>query len=290
MKTAIIGASGYIGSHLLRAYRLDYPDCIGTRFTSERTDLAPFDLRSPDLQALNLVETDHTSVLIAAAETSISKCQQSESETAMVNVQGTLELIDQCNRLGLSIIYLSSDNVFDGNRAPYDDNSIPSPISAYGKQKLQIENAIFNRTRKNLVVRLSKVYGLEKGDGTLFDQIAESIFKKQRQKAAFDLLFNPTWIEDIVKRVRALQASGIQGKVNLCSPQAFSRYDLSMLIAEAMKANPALIEKVVFSDIDNKIIRPLDTRLRCSVMSSIYEDPYLDISSAIAFIARNWQE
>ena len=53
IKTAIIGASGFIGSHLIKKYKSKYPDCIGTSFSSDVTNLLKFDLRNPDIKSLD---------------------------------------------------------------------------------------------------------------------------------------------------------------------------------------------------------------------------------------------
>ena len=52
IKTAIIGASGFIGSHLIKKYKSKYPDCIGTSFSSDVTNLLKFDLRNPNIKPL----------------------------------------------------------------------------------------------------------------------------------------------------------------------------------------------------------------------------------------------
>ena len=40
IKTAIIGASGVIGGHLIKKYKSKYPDCIGTSFSSDKTNIS----------------------------------------------------------------------------------------------------------------------------------------------------------------------------------------------------------------------------------------------------------
>ena len=67
IKTAVFGASGYIGSHLIKKYRSQYPDCIGTSFLSKNKDLTPFDIRNPNLNFLSLEKTGHKAAVIASA-------------------------------------------------------------------------------------------------------------------------------------------------------------------------------------------------------------------------------
>ena len=51
IKTAIIGASGFIGSHLINKYKSKYPDCIGTTFSSDKKNLLKFDLKNQDIKS-----------------------------------------------------------------------------------------------------------------------------------------------------------------------------------------------------------------------------------------------
>ena len=95
IKSAIIGASGYIGSHLFRKYRLFFSDCIGTSFSRINKGLVYFDLRYPDLLKLNLEETEHKAVIITSAITDMLWCEAYPTESYAVNVQGTLNLIEQ---------------------------------------------------------------------------------------------------------------------------------------------------------------------------------------------------
>ena len=59
IKTAVIGASGYIGRHLIEKYRSQYPNCIGTSFSNKNNNFISFDIRNPNIDALNLEQTGY---------------------------------------------------------------------------------------------------------------------------------------------------------------------------------------------------------------------------------------
>jgi S-adenosylmethionine synthetase len=42
-------------------------------------------------------------------------------------------------KLGATMIYISTDYVFDGTNPPYSETDIPNPLNRYGKTKLQGE-------------------------------------------------------------------------------------------------------------------------------------------------------
>ena len=60
IKTAVVGASGYIGSHLIKKYRSQYPDCVGTSFLSKNKNLISFDIRNPNINLFFVKEESYS--------------------------------------------------------------------------------------------------------------------------------------------------------------------------------------------------------------------------------------
>jgi dTDP-4-dehydrorhamnose reductase len=175
VKTAIIGASGYIGRHLWAAYNKEFAGSLGTSFSSANPSLNFFDIRQPDIKPLRLEEQGYESVIITAAKPNIAYCQDHRDEAYAVNVTGTLESIRQLGRTRLQTIFLSSDYVFKGTTGNYQDNAPTEPTTEYGRQKVLVEQAIPSLTDNFLILRIGKIYGVEKGDRTILDELAEVI-------------------------------------------------------------------------------------------------------------------
>ena len=62
----------------------------------------------------------------------------------------------------------------------YNDTDKTDPNTVYGKHKKIIEDEIKKLTNNFLVLRLSKIYGLKKGDNTIFDQAANQLRKRKK--------------------------------------------------------------------------------------------------------------
>ena len=92
IKTAIIGASGYIGHHLLNAYREEFPDTLGTTFSQNVSDLNQFDIRKGDIENLALHKTGHKAAIIASAKPNISFCEREPSKAYDVNDEKSFNL------------------------------------------------------------------------------------------------------------------------------------------------------------------------------------------------------
>ena len=92
-------------------------------------------------------------MLHCAAWTDVDGAESHPQEAAAVNVGGTKHAAD----LGASLVYFSTDYVFDGRtRKPYIESDAPNPLSAYGRTKLHGEGAAGKRA---WVVRSSWLFG-----------------------------------------------------------------------------------------------------------------------------------
>ena len=91
-------------------------------------------------------------VLHAAAWTDVDGAEADPEGAARVNVEGTRNVV----ALGAPVVYFSTDYVFDGrNGEPYVESDEPSPVSAYGRTKLEGEHEV----RDGWIVRSSWLFG-----------------------------------------------------------------------------------------------------------------------------------
>jgi dTDP-4-dehydrorhamnose reductase len=288
VKTAVIGASGYIGRHLCKYYRAAHPDAVGTTFSSTQPGLTQFDIRQPALGALRLEESGHRAVLIASAKPNIEFCEREREAAYAVNVQGTIELIRQVSRTSMQVIFISSDYVFEGRTGQYDDGAEMGPTTDYGRQKAFVEKELPALTDNHLILRLSKIFGTEKGDRTLLDDIASSLSQGRRVRVARDQIFSPTHVGDIVRAVQAIQSQGLRGVLNVCSPESCSRHSVAQSLAQAMRVDPALVEAIGLHDIPAMANRPLNTSMKCSRLGREAGVVFRPLQESIDAVVKNW--
>ncbi len=290
MKTAIIGASSYIGKNLIDFYRLRYPDCVGTYFKNKKNlKNIFFDLKNSNINNLKLYERGHKSVIISAAIPNIDFCEKNPNLSYKINVEGTLKAINELVKTPIKIIFLSSDYVFDGKKGSYSESDITNPSTNYGKQKKKVEDEIINLSDKVIILRLSKVYGLKKGDGTLLDEAANLLSKKKYISAALDQFFCPIFIDDLVKIIDVVQNNEIFGKLNVCSDEVWSRYNLILKLAEEMKINKDYIKKINLHDFSNFNNRPLNTSMINKKLHKFINFKFFSMAEAVKKIAFNYE-
>ncbi len=260
IKTAVIGASGYVGRHLWKAYRSRFPDCVGTTFSAEHPQLKRFDIREPGLEA-----------------------------AYAVNVKGTLELARQVGCTRMQVIFLSSDYVFGGEAGPHDDDHPVRPTTEYGRHKAQVERELPSLAANHLVLRLSKIYGVQKGDRTLLDEMAALLAGGKEIRAAYNQVFCPTNVGDLVRVVRQIQDNGLQGIVNACNPERWSRFDIALALAKAMQAERSLVKPISLYDIPAMAGRPLDTSMKSSRLASALQPRFVPLGDDIERVAALWK-
>lgn len=152
MRVAVIGRSG----QLARAISM----------TAQRHDVEVNGFEPPDLdllvpESVMAALTAHKPdiVINTAGYTSVFKAE-SEPELAMrINGDGAGVAAHAARKLGIPIIHISTDYVFDGRKTtPYVENDPPAPLNNYGRSKLEGENQVRAATPHHVIVRPSWVY------------------------------------------------------------------------------------------------------------------------------------
>ncbi|MEI6033587.1 MAG: SDR family oxidoreductase [Verrucomicrobiae bacterium] len=289
VKTTIIGASGFIGRHLFKKYRETAPETIGTRFSHGDTELRPFDICRPDLKAIVPTGSEVRAVIIASAKPNIGYCEQHREEAFAVNVAGTLELVRQAVNLGLQPIFLSTDYVFDGRAGHYDDAAVTCPTTEYGRQKQAVENEIPALTDNYLILRLSKIYGTQKGDGTLLDEIASALTAGKEVRAATDQIFSPTHVDDLVRAIVSIQELGLRGTINVCAPESISRCDVAICMARSLGLPDSRVAPISLHDLPGMEDRPLNTSMTCPRLTAEVGQTFAPLQGSIDAVAAQWK-
>lgn len=254
-KTIVLGSSGFIGSSFSKRYKREYPEnlCLDHRSDPK------IDLLNPSISHLNLEGYQY--VMIASAIPNIAFCEKNPELSYKCNVLGTLELGKLFVERGLIPIFFSSDYVFDGKEGNYTETSKLKPLNEYGRQKAILEEKIPKICKgQYLIIRLSKVFGHQKGDKTLLNEIAFSLINQKPVKVAFDQCFCPIFIDDVVEAVISLQKKGATGLFNL-GGEKITRYDLATNLCVSMNQDLSLVKKISLEDLCENFLRPKNTSL-----------------------------
>ncbi len=153
MKLLVTGAAGMLGRDLMLAAGNAGHEVVGFG----RTELDVADAA----QVSRKIELERPDVVInSAAWTDVDGAETAEPEALAVNGAGAGNVAAAAAAVGASVVYVSTDYVFDGAKGePYVESDQPAPLSAYGRTKLAGEEATATANSRHFVVRSAGLFG-----------------------------------------------------------------------------------------------------------------------------------
>ena len=153
MTVLITGANGQLGQ-CLKAVEKNFQNLSCFFLDSRALDMTNLD----DCQKVfNQIKPNF--VINTAAYTAVDLAETEILKANLVNHIGAENLAKVCKIHNSTLIHISNDYVFDGQKAiAYLENDTTNPISIYGETKLAGEKAIDNHWHKHLIIRTSWVY------------------------------------------------------------------------------------------------------------------------------------
>ena len=239
MKILIVGASSFIGLHLLERLKKKY-NCIGTYFKNKRSEeLIHLNILSKD--ELDKIMSAHKPniVLWVAGSKDLKLCEQDEKYAYSINTQPIIDYINLLYKQ--KIIFISTNYVFDGVVGNYRDCDKPKPQNVYGKTNYLAEQALLKSNINYNIIRSSAVIG--KG-GVFYDWLMDSL-RNNLRISMFDSYFTPTPIQLFIDGIDFMISKDQDNKItHVCGEIKYNRYDFAKTIQKKMYNNNAEIIKV----------------------------------------------
>lgn len=248
MDNLIIGANGQLGTELrklLDEKRIDY-----TATDSKELDIT-------DKVAVETFFDKNTPKYVyhCAAFTAVDAAEEEPGKglNQKVNVQGTKNVAEAAEKIGATLIYISTDYVFDGNNAGmYTENDQPNPKNEYGKAKWEGEQIVSFTMSKYYVIRTSWVYG-EFGKNFVFTMLN---LAKTHDKLTVvnDQIGRPTWTRTLAEfMLYAIEKNLEYGLYQLSNEDECSWYEFAK---EILKDKKVKVLPVTSKEYPQKAYRP----------------------------------
>lgn len=173
-QTAIVtGGAGFIGSHLVDALLREGRDVVVIDDLSsgrqERVDprasLQKIDIVDKEAVAAVIEQARPSSVFHLAAQASVTASVKDPQRDLLVNVAGTLNVLDAATKLEVPVVFTSTGGALYGDDAPLPtpEDRIPAPLAPYGASKLAAEAYVRTWSLASgvphAICRLGNVYG-----------------------------------------------------------------------------------------------------------------------------------
>ena len=248
MRTLVTGASGQLGSYVLR--HLAGRGAEVAAWTGARSgDLFGVPLRPVDLADAGAVadafREAHPAVVVhAGALARVADCHGDPARAERVNTRGTALLAELAAEAGARLVYVSTDLVFEGERGWYREEDAPAPLSVYGRSKAAAEPAVLAVPRA-AVVRVSLLFGPGIGGRPSFFDEQVAALRAGRPLTLFaDEWRTPLSLAVASGALLTVADSDFTGLLHLGGPERLSRLEMGQRLAAFLGADPCGIVAV----------------------------------------------
>lgn len=254
----VIGARGTLGrafARQLNARALPYRLC-------SRDDI---DIADPASVAKCLDETRPWYVINAAGYVQVDRAEAEQDLCQRENADGPARLATACAERRIPLLTFSSDLVFDGCQGlPYLEHASVSPLSAYGRAKVEAERRVLIAHDEALIVRTSAFFG--PWDESNFVTLAlRTLSAKREFEAPMDYTVSPTYVPDLVNVALDHVLDGTRGILHLSNAGEITWSNLAMMAAERAGLEVSLVRPRPLQEFGWAAVRP-----KYSVLGSRY--------------------
>lgn len=267
MKVLITGSTDLLGSSLLRLapgnIKLSASYNVNTLVPNVTCDYHFMDITQEKL-VMRVFDTCKPDIVIhTAAISSPEYCNKHKPEAIKVNVGGTRNVIHACQRYGTSLVFISSNGIYNGNNSPYDEQSTPDPLDTYGDTKYQGELLVEKSKVPYMIMRLMTMYGwnnpYERNNPATW--LLEALGKDKMSVHVVNDLFNNFLFSEAAASIiwKAILLKKFGENFNIAGKECINRYEFSREVANIFGLDSAMIYEVSSKFFKNLVVRPKNT-------------------------------
>ena len=281
MRLLVTGGSGYVGAGILRRAPKDWQ--LAATYLAhpiEQAGVAAFCVDVRDANAVNrLFDEFHPDVVIHAAALMTGDGMMS------VNADGSRNIARAAMRHNTKLIHLSSDVIFDGEHAPYDESAIPAPITPYAESKARAEQVVREEHPRSIIVRTSLIYGFDPMDSRtrqILDGAMPYLFTDEYRCPIFVDDLADALIELAAQTFEVLETSKVS-MINIAGAQRLSRYEFGVTLARAFGVEPRFEPALSAS---HPSPRPRDCTLDISLAQKILRTKLRSVNAVLSSLIK----
>ncbi len=286
-KIIVTGASGFVAGSVVyhgaqnhTIHALSQGECIYNH-DSVHWHTVEYDNQERLAEIFDTVQPD--AVIHVAAIADIDYCENNHDEAYAVNVDYTRRLAQLCKKSDTRMVFVSTDNVYDGTQ-PINTHTDPvSPVNFYGQTKVEAEQIVLDTVADAAIGRLALVMGfpiIGGGNSFLMRMIAQweagdSVGVPDNEvRSPIDLISAGLALIEMATNT-------IQGVVLLGGLDVGPRIELVKQLAIGFGYDPQYVHPFDPSQLPGRGERPETVIFDTSHTRKVLETPMLNIEKAI---------
>ena len=247
----VTGATGQLGSDIVKELNKRGVHNIG---------IGSADLDITDDEAVfNFFNSYKFSFVVhCAAYTKVDMAEDEKDLNYEINVHGTSNIVAQCYKYNIPMMYFSTDYVFAGNGdKPYKEDDTPNPLCEYANSKYLAEQEV-KKLNDYFIVRISWVFG-KNGNNFVKTMIKLSETKNELNVVS-DQIGSPTYTADIAVAIVDMMNSKKYGVYHLTNEGFVSWADFAREIFKEINKD-VKVNDITTEEYAAKAKRPKNSRL-----------------------------
>jgi dTDP-4-dehydrorhamnose reductase len=185
--------------------------------------------------------TSAACVFVAIAR--LAACAADPAGSAYINVTQTLALIDRLLAQNIHVLFLSTNQVFDGSRPNMPADAPHSPVSEYGRQKARTEAALIARMGRGAPVAILRLAKVVSPDMALVRGWIDALKQRKPIRAFHDMTMAPAPTALVSDVILALLRSRAEGIFQFTGARDVSYAETGRYLAARLQADPKLVEE-----------------------------------------------
>ena len=295
-KVALIGASGLLGRAVSNELAsITRWQMIRTAFRHGDTSTITLDIRDECAVRQFIADQAPDAIVVTAAERRPDVCENDPVLARALNVDALGFIASAAQEIGSWILSISTDYVFDGTQPPYQPDDAPNPLNAYGRSKLDGEQALLRSGARSCVLRLPLLYGpvIDWGESAV-TSLTPAIVASARgvAPAVMDAWATryPTFTPDVAVAIRQLLerheiGESVTGVMHWSGDEPMTKFDIAQRIAQVLNVDAQITAER--SPIDTTP-RPRNCHLASDALEVLKIGQRTPFDAAIRAVLQNW--
>ena len=157
-------------------------------------------------------------------------CEDNPNTSYLTNYIGISKLLDFFEKKKIRSIFISSSQVYDGNKQFPKEDEIVNPKNIYGFHKSLIEKKIINEKLNSVILRVSKI--ICKEDAGTFKIWKDKLIQGVVIHAATNIKLSPVTTLDLSQIIYLFLKRQLLGIWNISASNEISYYQAAQMLAQ----------------------------------------------------------